>query len=80
MKQTMFDLFTQEKKKLSETQMSLIKGGNVLEASSAAKNCSCGCKGPSSTTDNKSANINGGLISPGVEVCDSIFKKYSVTW
>lgn len=42
--------------------------------------CSCGCLGPSSTEDNKTANINGDLTTDGYSACDSIFSKWTVTW
>lgn len=63
-----------EAMKLSERQLSKVTGG------SERLNCSCGCNGPSSTKDNKTANIEGGLQSPGVDVCDSIFSSITVTW
>lgn len=56
---------------LSEREMNSLQGG---------LNCSCGCNGPSTTNDNKDANIKGGYTSPGTDVCDSIFGSITVTW
>lgn len=60
-----------ETTRLSECQLSTVTGGY---------NCSCGCQGTSSTKDNKTANIEGSLQSPGYNVCDSIFDFITVTW
>lgn len=47
-------------------------------------NCSCGCKeennGGSTTAANKQANIEKGLVTPGVDVCDSIIGQITITW
>ena len=60
-----------EATRLSERQLSTVTGGY---------NCSCGCPGPSTTKDNKTANIEGGLQTPGYDVCDSIIDFLTVTW
>lgn len=77
------DLFQMEENQLEESRLNLLRGGNECRKETetiAEKNCSCGCNGPSTTSDNKTANVEGGLVSPGTDVCDSIFKKWTVTW
>ena len=55
-----------EATRLSERQLSSVKGGKQVEmVAEAGYNCSCGCQGPSSSKDNKNANIEGGLQTPG---------------
>lgn len=61
-----------EATRLSERQLSSVTGGY---------NCSCGCQGPSSTKDNKTANIDQELQTPGYDVCDApIIDFITVTW
>lgn len=79
MRKQKINLFLTEERHLSDAQMNVLHGGGSPDLSSD-KACSCGCQGPSSTADNKNANIEGGLTTPGFEPCDSIFKGITVTW
>ncbi len=72
------NLFLTEEQHLSDAQMNLLRGGDTYVEPEKA--CSCGCQGTSSTADNKKANIEGGLTTPGFDACDSIFKWITVTW
>lgn len=60
-----------EATRLSERQLATVTGGY---------NCSCGCQGTSSKQENRSANIEGGLQTPGYGVCDSFLDFLTVTW
>ncbi len=43
--------------------------------------CSCGCTGPSSTKDNKNANIADDLTTPGYDACNVwLVDRMTVTW
>lgn len=78
MEQKKSNLFLAEEMHLNDAQMNIIQGGG--DDTMHDSFCSCGCQGPSSTADNKTANINGGKTSPGYSPCDSIFKRITVTW
>lgn len=74
-----FNPFLDEENHLDDAKMSLLYGGNT-GSGNTDKPCSCGCLGTSSVADNKTANVAKGLTTPGYRACDSIFKKYTVTW
>lgn len=69
---------TIKKIKLSNQVEPVLKPEDMQELLGGA--CSCGCLGPSSTEDNKTANRSNDLTTPGYSACDSIFANWTITW